>query len=140
MAAQRILLIEDETGARTALASLLVDDGYLVCTAENGTSGLCRAREFDPDTIICDFSLPDITGLQVLQWARSEAERDIVFVLVTAGCGGEPMEGVLRREADFFFHKPIDLRAFREVLETAMTPTSRTSAFPPLLDSGQGCT
>jgi DNA-binding response OmpR family regulator len=117
MAAQRILLIEDETGAREALKSLLDEEGYTVCTAETGKRGLERLSDFHPDTVVCDFYLPDIDGLQVVRAVRALNEDGITVIVITAGCGGEEAETVLRQEADFFFQKPLDLHRFRDVLQ-----------------------
>ena len=116
MAAQRILVIEDEAGAREALKSLLDEEGYTVATAESGLRGLERLHEFHPDTVVCDFYLPDIDGLQVVRSVRS-SDDEITVIVITAGCGGEEQESTLRREADFFFQKPLDLRRFRDVLQ-----------------------
>jgi CheY-like chemotaxis protein len=124
MAAQRILVIEDEPGARQALESLLGEEGYSVCSAATGRSGLERIREFRPDTVVCDFLLPDIDGLQVLRSARANGGADITFIVMTAGCGGEEAEDTVEREADFFFKKPVDLRRLRRVLGDP--PSSRS--------------
>ena len=118
MAAQRILLIEDETGAREALQSLLVEEGYTVETAESGRTGLERVRSFRPDTVVCDFYLPDTDGLQILREVRAGGDPGITFIIITAGCGGADAEDLLKREADFFFQKPIDLSRFRTVLQS----------------------
>jgi len=117
MAARRILLIEDEPGAREALESLLAEDGYAVCSAGTGRTGLERLREFRPDTVICDFYLPDIDGLQVLRAARAGSPADMTFIVITAGGAGEETEKALRREADVFLQKPIDLSTFRRALQ-----------------------
>lgn len=116
MAAQRILVIEDESGAREALQSLLVEEGYTVDTAETGRRGLERVRDFRPDTVVCDFYLPDTDGLQVLREVRA-GDGEITFIIITAGCGGAEAEDLLRREADFFLQKPVDLSRLRSVLE-----------------------
>ena len=117
MAAQRILVIEDESGAREALQSLLVEEGYTVATAETGERGLERVRDFRPDTVVCDFYLPDTDGLQVLRQVRAGSDDEITFIIITAGCGGEDAEDLLRREADFFLQKPVDLSRLRSVLQ-----------------------
>jgi two-component system, NtrC family, response regulator HydG len=132
MAAQRILVIEDETGAREALQSLLVEDGYTVCTAESGRRGLQRLREFRPDTVVCDFYLPDTDGLQVLRQIRASGEPEVTVIVITAGCGGEERETVLRREADYFLTKPLDLGRFRDVLQAAHGDP------PPSVNGGNG--
>jgi len=116
MASHRILVIEDEPGAREALESLLVEEGYTVATAASGQSGLERLRDFRPDTVVCDFRLPDTDGLEILRHVRSE-DGTVTFIVVTAGCGGEDAERLVRSEADFFFQKPVDLGRLRTVLQ-----------------------
>jgi DNA-binding response OmpR family regulator len=133
MAAQRILVIEDEAGAREALQSLLVEDGYTVCTAATGRRGLERLRDFRPDTVVCDFYLPDTDGLQVLRQIRASDGPEVTVIVITAGCGGEEREAMLRREADFFLQKPLDLHRFRDVLQA-----SRGVAGPEALGNGNG--
>jgi CheY-like chemotaxis protein len=128
MAAERILLIEDETGARCALESLLTEDGYVVCSEATGAAGLRRADEFRPDTVICDYYLPDIDGLQVLRRMRAAEERSPTFIMVTAGCGGEEAERTVQREVDFFLRKPVNLSQFRRLLQHAGTGRSRVGA------------
>src|SRR6185436_7415907 len=105
MAARRILVIEDEPGAREALESLLSEEGYTVASAETG---------------VCDFRLPDTDGLQILRRVRSEAE--VTFIVITAGCGGDGVERTLQREADFFFQKPVDLKRLRHALQRDARP------------------
>jgi two-component system, OmpR family, response regulator MprA len=134
MAAQRILVIEDEPGAREALESLLAEDGYTVATAENGEKGLRRLDDFRPDTVVCDFYLPDTDGLQILRRVRDRAGRGVTFIVITAGCGGADAESLLQREADFFFQKPLDLKRFRHALqrhEGAALANGHASGAPP---------
>ena len=122
MAAKRILLIEDEPGAREALSSLLAEEGYVVRAAATGARGLAELHSFHPDTVVCDFRLPDIDGLQILRHVRDTAPWDVCFIVVTAGCGGEEAEHRLADEADFFFRKPIDLPRLCSALARADEP------------------
>src|SRR4051812_50121311 len=86
MAARRILVIEDEPGAREALESLLSEEGYTVASAESGEKGLRQLTEFHPDTVVCDFYLPDTDGLQLLR--RVGAEAGGALPPITPGGGG----------------------------------------------------
>ena len=124
MAAQRILVIEDESGARDALESLLSEEGYTVATAETGAKGLVRLADFHPDTVVCDFYLPDTDGLQILRRVRDVAGSAVTFILITAGCGGLEAETLMQREADFFFQKPLDLKRFRHALQRSRAPVA----------------
>lgn len=117
MAAQRILVIEDEPGAREALESLLAEEGYTVASAANGETGLLRLGDFHPDTVVCDFYLPDTDGLQILRRVRSETGNGVTFIVITAGCGGDGVERLLQSEADYFFQKPVDLEGLRGALQ-----------------------
>lgn len=125
MTAERILVIEDEPGARTALSRLLTDEGYTVCTAGTGSAGLERLADFHPDTVVCDFYLPDIDGLSVLRSARAASSEGIVFILLTGACGGAEAESTLREEADFFFLKPVDLPELRGALRQSYSRRGR---------------
>jgi DNA-binding response OmpR family regulator len=124
MAAQRILVIEDEPGAREALESLLSEEGYTVASAENGEAGLRTLHEFRPDTVVCDFYLPDTDGLQILRRVRSQASHPVTFIVITGACGGDGVERLLQREADFFLQKPVDLKRLRHALERHAGPTA----------------
>lgn len=115
MAKPRVLVIEDDAGAREALGSFLAEEGFLVRTAAGGRQGLAIAREFAPDAVVCDFSLPDIDGLQILRAVRA-MRAGILFIILTAACGGGEAERTLRREADHFLDKPVDLGRFRAIL------------------------
>lgn len=121
MSEHRVLVIEDDAGARDALGSLLSEEGFRVRTAATGVLGLEIAREFAPHTVVCDFSLPGVDGLQVLRSLR--AMRDgVFFIMLTANCGDAETERSLRREADLFLDKPVDLARFRAVLRERLGP------------------
>ncbi|HEX2190127.1 MAG TPA: response regulator [Longimicrobiaceae bacterium] len=124
MAARRILVIEDEAGAREALESLLSEDGYTVRTAGTGRGALECVRDFRPDTVVCDFYLPDIDGLQVIREIRSGLPSGVTIIVITAGGAGEETESALRAEADVFLQKPVNLSSFRRLLQ-ASSPASR---------------
>ena len=124
MAAQKILVIEDDNGARDALGCLLTEDGFQVQTAASGEAGLACAREFQPDVIVCDYYLPDIDGLNVLRCLR--ADRDRAFIIVVTGGGyARNDEEALRDEADLFLDKPVDLSKLRSALQRADGATRR---------------
>jgi DNA-binding response OmpR family regulator len=116
MAASRILVIEDDDGARDALGCLLSEEGYTVRTASSGRAALRCASEFEPDAIVCDYYLPDLDGLQVLRRLRATG-RDIFIIVVSAGRYDEGAGLALRSEADVFLDKPIDLDRLRRALE-----------------------
>jgi CheY-like chemotaxis protein len=131
MAAGKVLVIEDEPGARNGLGSLLAEDGYEVMTAGSAERGIEYLTTFAPDTIVCDFSLPHADGLHVLRQTR-EIAPGVFFIALTAACGDETSEDALRAEADLFLRKPVNLARLREALATA-------PAFSPEIARAEAC-
>lgn len=115
MAARRVLLIEDNAGAREGLERLLTEDGFEVRSASSGELGLECAGEFRPDVVVCDFDLPGIDGLEVLRRMRGSSP-DVCFIVLTAGADNPEIACALRAEAQGFLGKPVDLPRFRALL------------------------
>jgi two-component system, OmpR family, response regulator len=125
MGARRVLVIEDETGAREALESLLREEGFTVRSAASGNAGLDDYRSFRPHVVVCDFHLRDINGLQVLQRIREGASGNgarVPFIVLSAGLTGADHERALRSEVDFFFRKPIDPKELHAAIRSLMPP------------------
>jgi two-component system response regulator HydG len=115
MAARRVLLIEDNAGAREGLERLLTEDGFEVRSASSGELGLECTGEFRPDVVVCDFDLPGIDGLEVLRRMRG-SNPDVFFIVLTAGADHPEVACALRAEAQGFLGKPVDLPRFRAML------------------------
>src|SRR5687767_12386712 len=79
----RILIVDDEANARTALAELLRDEGYSVETAADGFKALPKLEEFSPALVLTDLKMPGMDGLELM---KKSLERDpqCVVVLMTA--------------------------------------------------------
>jgi CheY-like chemotaxis protein len=54
----RILVVDDEVNARTALAELLSEEGYVVESAADGFKALGKAADFAPDLVLTDLEMP----------------------------------------------------------------------------------
>ena len=61
----RILIIEDETPMRTALADVLEGEGYRPIAAADGEIGLRKAVDEKPDLILLDIMMPRLDGFAV---------------------------------------------------------------------------
>jgi two-component system response regulator PilR (NtrC family) len=83
-----ILLIEDEARLRDNLQTLLQNEGYHVTTAQNGAEGIKRLRQESFDLVITDLVMPEVDGLQVLEYLKAYSPETVVVVMtayVTAG-------------------------------------------------------
>ena len=79
----RVLVVDDEANARTALVELLRDEGYGVETAADGFKALGKMAEFAPDLVLTDLKMPGMDGLQLLAKLR-EADPDLPVIVMTA--------------------------------------------------------
>ena len=65
MAGESILIVEDERAVARGLEYALQDEGFIVLSAETGREALELARTQDPNLILLDLRLPDISGFDV---------------------------------------------------------------------------
>jgi CheY-like chemotaxis protein len=70
----RVLVVDDEVNARTALAELLRDDGLDVETAADAFKALGKLDAFAPHVILTDLQMPGMDGITLLERARSSDE------------------------------------------------------------------
>jgi DNA-binding response OmpR family regulator len=101
----RILIVEDNPDLAYGLRTGLEIEGYDVQVAEDGETGLDRARSWGPDLVMLDLMLPGMDGYRVLRTMR-EGGSDVPVLILTAR--GEEADKVLgfRLGADDYVTKP----------------------------------
>lgn len=80
-----ILLVDDESLLLMLLTDILEDEGYEVETASNGDAALAFVRQFRPSLIITDFMMPVMTGLDLAEAVRAEANVSHVPIILVSG-------------------------------------------------------
>ena len=75
-----LLVIEDDPQIQRFLATALEAHGYALCEARTGNEGLALAATRQPDILIVDLGLPDISGLEVIQRVREWYARPIIVL------------------------------------------------------------
>jgi two-component system KDP operon response regulator KdpE len=104
---KRILVVDDESQITRVLRTALTGSGYEVRTAEDGHAGLRLAREWQPDLVITDVSMPNMTGIELCGQLRSESQVPIIVLSVK----GEERTKVeaLDAGADDYVTKPVGM-------------------------------
>lgn len=104
---KRILVVDDESQITRVLRTALTGSGYEVRTAEDGHAGLRLAREWQPDLVITDVSMPNMTGIELCGQLRSESQIPIIVLSVK----GEERTKVeaLDAGADDYVTKPVGM-------------------------------
>ena len=109
MPGERILVVEDERAVARGLEYGLEKEGFAVILAENGRMALNFAQTKQPDLILLDIRLPDMSGFDVCRQLRSDGARMPILMLTARD---ESIDKVLGLElgADDYVVKPYDLR------------------------------
>src|SRR5690606_25531453 len=98
---------------------VLQGEGYRVDTARNGTEGLAAALASPPDLIITDLSMPDMSGLEMLQALREQGSR-VPAILMTAEGSEDLAVQALRLGVMDYFIKPFDPEAMVEAVSRVL--------------------
>jgi len=116
---KHLLIVDDETALREAVAERLTDHGFLVEQADSGEAALERLTEFAFDILITDLRLPGIDGRRVLD-AAIERYPDIIGIVITGyGTVKDAVEAIKQGAADFIM-KPFQFDALMHVLKSAL--------------------
>lgn len=77
----RVVIIDDDREMCEEIKDILVDEGYSVRTAFNGTDGLAIIGEYGCDVLLLDLKMPGLDGLAVLKEMQAAASRPRILVL-----------------------------------------------------------
>src|SRR5271168_2355588 len=111
---EKILIVDDESGARAALEFLLRREGFEVRDAADGEEAVAECATFRPDLILLDILMPGMSGLEVCRRIKATPETRLTpVVLITGLTETEDRIKGLNAGADDLLSKPID---FNELL------------------------
>ncbi|MFO7752518.1 MAG: response regulator [Desulfobacteraceae bacterium] len=120
MAADKILLIDDEEANVRLLAMSLKSDGYEVSMAYSGEQGLELFREQAPDIVITDIKMPGMDGLEVLKKVK-EISPETEVIIITGHGDIDSTITALQYGASDFINKPVRDEALSIALKRART-------------------
>ncbi|HYE00565.1 MAG TPA: response regulator transcription factor [Alphaproteobacteria bacterium] len=123
----RILVIEDDADTRDLIVEELRDHGLAVETAPDGGAGIAMIETAPPDLVLCDITMPGMTGYEVLERLTALHPRygDLPFVFLTALGSREDMLRGRRLGADDYLTKPIDFDLLVEVVKARLVRVAR---------------
>jgi DNA-binding NtrC family response regulator len=103
----RVLIVDDEANARTALAEILRDEGFAAETAADGFKALGKIEEFHPEVILTDLKMPGLDGIGLMEKAKEAAPDAVVIVMTAYGTINSAVDAV-KRGAENYLTKPLD--------------------------------
>lgn len=115
---KHLLIVDDESALRSAIAERLTDHGFVVEQAGSGEEAVARLTEFAFDILVTDLRLPGINGREVLD-AALERYPDITAIVITGyGTVKDAVDAIKHGAADFIT-KPFQVDALLHVLRSA---------------------
>ncbi len=114
----RVLVVDDEANARSALVELLQQEGYEAEGAADGREALVRLESFEPDVVLTDLKMPGMDGITLLERGRARAPH-AAFVVMTAFGSIETAVEAIKKGAENYLTKPLDLDAVVAIVERA---------------------
>jgi two-component system, NtrC family, response regulator AtoC len=114
-----VLLIEDEPILSKNIRVFLERAGYEALCSATGTQAVQQAATFNPDVVVLDYMLPDISGLEVLTRLR-EANPQIKVIMMTGHGNIDMAVEAMKSGAIDFLTKPVELARLRLSIEKAL--------------------
>jgi two-component system, NtrC family, response regulator AtoC len=123
MAAEKILVVDDERLVRWSLRQKCEEWGYQVIEADAGEPALRVAQHESPDLALLDVRLPDLSGLEVLEQLKRNGDARAV-IMITADPQLDDVKAALKLGAYDFVGKPVDFDELHVAIKNALE-TSR---------------
>ena len=121
-----ILVIEDDNSIRENITEILLYEEFQVDTAPNGEIGIEKAREIEPDLILCDVNMPGIDGHGVIQALREiPALAATPFIFLTALGDRKDVREGMELGADDYLTKPFKTADLLRAIETRLQQSDK---------------
>jgi len=123
---RKVLIVDDEADSVAITESMLSEiEGLDVLSANDGDSGLAKAKEVDPDLMILDVQMPGKSGFDVFsELRRDDATKGIPVIMLTGveektgiGFSSEEMGDFLGEKPQAYIEKPVDAEALQSTVK-----------------------
>ncbi len=113
---KKILFVDDEIEITEAAKGFFEEEGYLVSTADTAKDGISLLGKLNPDILILDMKLPDMSGMVVLEQVKRLSPG--TKVIVNTGYVDQAMiDQTEKLGRDAFLQKPFDLFILKDEVD-----------------------
>lgn len=136
MAAEKILVVDDEDHIVELISYNLINSGYNVIIANNGLDAVRLAKEENPSLILLDLMIPGLDGFDVCKAIRNDVTtKEISIIMLTAK--GEELDKILGLElgADDYITKPFSIRELLARIKAILRRTKSSSGSEEIFKS-----
>ncbi len=105
----KILLVDDESTVLSVVGLWLEEAGYEIRCAEDGKQAIIAIEEECPDILITDWKMPNMDGIELCHWLRSqELPKEVYTLFLTVVSDVEKVVEALYAGANDFLSKPVN--------------------------------
>jgi CheY-like chemotaxis protein len=125
----KILLVEDNETNRDMLTRRLQRQGFAVCCAHDGATGVAMAASEMPDLILMDVALGEMDGWEATQLIKGNpATSDIAIIALTAHALASDRDKSVEVGCSDFDTKPVDMQRLLSKIRVCLPPAEREEA------------
>jgi two-component system, cell cycle response regulator DivK len=122
---KKVLVVEDNELNMKLFNDLLEAHGYIVVQTRDGLSALEMARQHQPDLILMDIQLPEVSGIEVTKWLKEDDElRRIPVIAVTAFAMKGDEQKIREGGCEAYISKPISVMSFLQTIDKFIKKTA----------------
>jgi DNA-binding response OmpR family regulator len=131
---RKILCIEDNSEAASLVMEELTERGYDISLAYNGQEGFAAILKSPPDLVLCDITMPVMSGFEVLERLIDIAPRfeNMPFIFLTALSDRDNEIKGRKLGADDYVTKPVDFEILDTIIKARLARTARNDVWPQL--------
>lgn len=111
-----VLVVDDDTGVRVMLSSVLNDEGYVVEVVENGKEAIKACEKSFFDVALIDVELPDMKGTELLDRLK-KIQPKMVRIIITGHPSLESAMKAVNERADGYVLKPFEVTELLEKIK-----------------------
>ena len=131
----KILVIDDEQAVRRFLKTALETQGYTIIESSSGEQGIIEVINAQPDVIILDISLPDLTGHQVTKRIREWS--DVPILILSVRDQDADKVQALDAGADDYITKPFSMVELMARIRVALRHANPQQSETPIFETGE---
>ena len=117
----RIFIIEDEPSIIQLIQHNLEKNGFIVSSSLNGNDGLKELKKFQPDLLLLDWMLPDLSGIEICKSIRKDNSfKSLPIIMLTAKGEEEDKIKGLDSGVDDYLTKPFSFNELKSRIKAVL--------------------
>ncbi len=118
-----VVVVEDETDAAEMFAEMMRVSGFRVLKSYSSTPAISMIATEQPDIVILDVMMPDVSGLEVLKYMRREPNlSNIPVIVVSAKSMPGDIKTGLEAGASVYLTKPVGFLDLKQAVDKVLQP------------------